>query len=132
MSTSQIVVKYLVAVGVFFAVDLLWLGVIAKKLYGKFIGDLLRDVPNWPAAIVFYLLFLVGLMIFAIIPASQAGSLQKAALYGALYGFFTYMTYELTNYAVLKDWPWQIVIIDITWGVALATTVSCVTYIITR
>lgn len=132
MDTTQILIKYVVATITFFAIDLVWLGLIAKNLYAKYIGDFLREVPNWPAAITFYLLFLVGLMIFAIIPASHAGSLQKAALYGALYGFFTYMTYELTNYAVLKDWPWQIVIIDIIWGVLLATAVSSITYLITK
>ncbi len=119
---------YLVTVPIFFLIDLVWLGVIAKDIYQKYMGHLMRPTPNWTASIVFYLLFIVGLVIFVINPAIQKNSLNYALLYGAMFGFFTYMTFDLTSLAVLKDWPWQIVIIDIIWGVVLSTSVSAISY----
>jgi uncharacterized membrane protein len=121
---------YFIAVPVFFAIDLLWLGVVAKGIYKKYIGHLMLPIPNWPVAILFYLLFIIGLVIFTIQPALKTGSWTYALLYGALFGFFTYMTFDLTALAVLKDWPWQIVIIDIIWGVCLSTAVSLTAYFI--
>lgn len=119
---------YLISLPIFFAVDLLWLGVIAKDLYGKYLGHLMAPSPNWPAAFAFYFLFMIGVTIFAIEPAVQKNSWQYAATYGALFGFFTYMTYELTNLAVLKDWPLGIVAIDIIWGIVLTASVSTLTF----
>ncbi len=121
---------YLVAVLIFFLIDLLWLGVIGKGIYQKYMGHLMRPTPNWPVAIIFYLLFIIGLIIFAIYPAIANKSWTYALCYGAMYGFFTYMTFDLTNWAVLKDWPWQIVIIDIVWGIVLSTSVTLATYFI--
>lgn len=118
---------FLIAVPIFFAIDLLWLGVIAKGIYGKYLGHLMRDTPIWSSAIVFYLLFIVGMIIFVINPAMEKNSVMYAVQYGALFGFMTYMTYELTNYAVIKDWPWQIIGIDILWGVILSASVSALT-----
>ena len=114
----------------FLAIDLLWLGVIAKNFYKNQIGFMMKSTPNWPAALIFYALFLVGIMIFCVMPAVEKDSLNHALLYGAMFGFFTYMTYELTNYAVIKDWPLAIVPVDILWGVVLATAVSLVGYFI--
>jgi uncharacterized membrane protein len=121
---------YLVTVPVFFVIDLLWLGVIAKDIYQKYIGHLMRSATNWPVALLFYLLFIVGLVIFVIYPAIQRGSWTYALVYGAMFGFFTYMTFDLTSLAVLKDWPWQIVIVDIIWGVVLSSSVSVIAYFI--
>lgn len=95
-------------------------------------GHLMRATPNWPVAIAFYLLFIVGLVIFVISPALKNSSWSYALLYGALFGFFTYMTFDLTNWAVLKDWPWKIVIIDIVWGMVLSSSVSVVVYFIAK
>jgi uncharacterized membrane protein len=120
---------YLIAVPVFFVIDLLWLGIVAKGIYQKYLGHLLKD-PNWPVAVVFYLLFIVGMVIFAISPALEKQSLMYALGFGALFGFFTYMTYDLTNWATLKDWPWQIVFIDTLWGTVLSASVSTVTYLL--
>jgi uncharacterized membrane protein len=130
MNLAYYLKVYLVAVPVFFLIDMVWLGVVAKNVYGKYMGHLLRPVPNWPAAIVFYLLFIVGLVIFAIHPALKQQSWQYALLWGAVFGFFTYMTFDMTNLAVLKDYPWQIVIIDVIWGVVLSSSVSVVSYLI--
>jgi uncharacterized membrane protein len=123
---------YLIAVPIFLLIDLLWLGVIAKGIYRKYIGHLMLPSPNWPIALLFYFLFIAGLLIFVIIPALKSGSWTDALLYGALFGFFTYMTFDLTNLAVLKDWPWKIVIIDIIWGVVLSATVSVATFFAAR
>ncbi|MEI7498138.1 MAG: DUF2177 family protein [Candidatus Falkowbacteria bacterium] len=123
---------YLVAVPVFFALDMLWLVIIAKGIYQKYMGHLMRPMPNWPVAILFYLLFIVGLIIFAIYPAVRSNSWTYALAYGALFGFFTYMTFDLTSLAVLKDYSWQITIIDIIWGIVLSSSVSVVTYFIAQ
>lgn len=123
-------IHYLLTVPVFFAIDILWLGFIGKPVYNKFIGHLLKENVNWGSAIIFYLLFILGILIFAVYPALQQQSLKYAALYGALFGFFTYMTYELTNHAVLKDWPLGIVPIDIIWGTVLSCLVAIGSYYI--
>jgi uncharacterized membrane protein len=118
------IIHFLLTVPVFFAVDLLWLGFIGKPIYQKYIGHLMAEKVNWTAAIVFYLLFILGILIFAVYPALKIDKVSYAITYGALFGFFTYMTYELTNMAVIKDWSWQIVPIDIVWGTVLCTLVS--------
>jgi uncharacterized membrane protein len=132
MSVINFVKLYLIAVPIFFIIDLTWLGVIAKDLYQKHMGHLMRPMPNWPVAVLFYLLFIIGLVIFVISPAMKNNSWSYALLYGALFGFFTYMTFDLTSLAVLKDWPWKIVIIDIIWGIVLSSSVSVVTYFIAK
>jgi len=121
---------YLISFVVFFAVDLLWLGIIAKKLYQKEIGHLLKTDVNWIAAVVFYLLFIGGLVVFVLMPAVDAGSLSKAILLGALFGFITYATYDLTNLATMKDWPLKITFIDLAWGTILGTSTSTITYLL--
>ena len=120
----HIIIKFLISFIVFLGIDLLWLGVVARKLYVHYMGHLLRTPPNWPVAFLFYGLFVVGLMIFAIQPALDQRNTAHAFKMGALYGFFTYMTYDLTNWAVLKDWPAGIVGIDILWGTVLSTLVA--------
>jgi uncharacterized membrane protein len=132
MNPTYFLKVYAAAVPVFFLIDMVWLGVVAKGVYGKYMGHLLRPTPNWPAAIAFYLMFIVGLVIFAIHPALKAQSWTYALLYGGLFGFFTYMTFDMTALAVLKEWPWQIVIIDIAWGIFLSASVSSVSYLIAR
>jgi uncharacterized membrane protein len=127
----QLVLAYLLTAAVFLAVDLLWLGVIARGLYQRLLGDLLGDV-QWGAAITFYLLFIVGIFIFAILPAVERESAGRALLLGGLFGFFTYATYDLTNLATLRDWPLAMVFIDIPWGMALTALTSVAGYHIVR
>jgi uncharacterized membrane protein len=129
---SKLIISYFLTTVVFFAIDLVWLGVVAKGLYSKYLGAFLSDQVNWTAAIIFYLLFIVGIFIFAILPAVDKASLSNAIVMGALFGFFTYATYDLTNLATLKGWPLTIVFIDITWGAVLTATVSAAGYAITR
>jgi uncharacterized membrane protein len=123
---------YALTVPVFFIIDLMWLGVIAKGFYQKNLSYILRPQVNWSAAIIFYLLYIAGILIFAVVPAVAKDSWQHAMIYGALFGFFTYMTYELTNLALLKDWPFNIVVVDIIWGVVLCTAVATIGFLIAR
>lgn len=125
---TQYLTLYAISVPVFFAIDMIWLGFVAKNFYRAQIGHLLSDVVNWPVAIAFYLLFLVGLLVFAIAPALEVQSVYRALLFGALFGFFTYATYDLTNWATLKQWPMLVSLVDILWGTFLSASVAGVTY----
>ena len=121
---------YAIALPVFFAIDMIWLGLIAKGFYAKQIGSLLKPDVNWTAAIVFYLLFIVGLVVFVITPAVEKNSWMHALLFGALFGLVCYATYDLTNLALAKDWPVLVTIVDLAWGALLAASVSVITYFI--
>jgi uncharacterized membrane protein len=124
MNIKSIILSYLLTFLVFLVVDMLWLGFIAKGIYQKYLGSFLSDSINWTAAIIFYLIFVIGISIFAIYPSVNKGSVNHAILMGALFGFFTYATYDLTNLATLKSWPLTIVFIDIIWGSVLSALVS--------
>ncbi len=122
------IAQYLIILGVFFAIDLVWLGFIAKKLYARYLGFLLAPNVNWGAAILFYLLFIGGLMFFVVQPALAKESWSYALVVGAFFGLITYATYDLTNLATLKDWPVTITIIDLIWGTTLSASVSTISY----
>jgi uncharacterized membrane protein len=124
MPAPKLLFAYLLTAVVFFAMDMLWLGVIAKNLYNKYLGDFLSDKVNWTAALIFYFLFIIGIFVFAILPAIEKNSLKHAILLGAFFGFITYATYDLTNLATLKNWPLTIVFIDMAWGAVLTGLVS--------
>ena len=121
---------YLGTFAAFLLIDLIWLGVVAKNFYGKQLGHLLAAKTNWGAAILFYLLFIVGVLVFVVVPALEAGSLNRALLYGALFGFFTYATYDLTNLATLEGWPPLVTVVDLIWGTVLCTLVSAAGFFI--
>lgn len=123
---------YLIALFVFFVIDIIWLVVVARKLYQKELGYLMSDKPNWIAAMIFYLIFIVGLVFFVINPALEKGSWSYALLAGMLFGLITYSTYDLTNLATVKDWPLKITIIDLIWGSSLGGVVCTITYFITQ
>ncbi|MGD2186791.1 MAG: DUF2177 family protein [Desulfobacterales bacterium] len=123
---------YALTVPVFFVIDLIWLGIVAKGFYQKNLQTLLRPDVNWTAAIIFYLVYIAGILIFAVLPAVAKDSWRHAAMWGALFGFFTYATYDLTNLALLKGWPLNIVIVDILWGVVLCTIVATLSFYIAR
>jgi uncharacterized membrane protein len=123
---------YFVSIPIFFLIDLLWLGVVAKGFYQKHLGYLMRSPINWAAAILFYLLFIVGIVFFAVRPALEAQSPMRALVYGALFGFFTYATYDLTNLATVKDWPWIVTIVDLIWGTVLCGAVAWASYLISN
>ena len=121
---------YLIALPVFFAIYMVWLGLVAKDFYRAQIGALMKPDVNWVAAIIFYLIFIAGLVVFVISPAIEKGSWFHALLFGALFGLVCYATYDLTNLAVAKDWPLLVTIVDLVWGAVLAAAVSTITYFI--
>lgn len=113
LNVKLVIIKtYLVAFLVFLVVDLLWLGVIAKSFYSRHLEPFFAEKIKWPATFIFYLLFVAGILIFAVMPAVEKQSLQRAMVYGALFGFFTYATYDLANLATLRNWPVIIVVVD--------------------
>ena len=121
---------FLIALPVFFVIDMVWLVLIAKKFYQEQIGFLMKPDINWFAAIIFYLLFIAGLVIFVISPAVEKHSWVHALILGALFGLITYATYDLTNLATLKDWPLLVTVVDLIWGTVLASSISIITYLI--
>ncbi len=116
-----------IAFPVFLAIDGVWLGVIAPNFYRKHIGFLLREDVQWGAAILFYVIFLIGLVVFVLEPALQKQSWLHALLFGALFGFVTYATYDLTNLATVRDWPLIVTVVDLLWGAVLAGSVAAIT-----
>jgi uncharacterized membrane protein len=124
MTFKQAVTLYLITLAVFFVIDMIWLGVIAKGFYRKHLGTMLSPKVNWAAALLFYLVFIVGLLIFVIRPALAQGEPLKALLLGALFGLISYATYDLSNLATLKDWPIIVTVVDLVWGATLGGLVS--------
>ncbi len=119
---------YLSTLVVFLLCDMAWLGTMASRLYRPTLGDILSAEVNLPPAIAFYLIYPIGLVVFAVLPALKSGSLVQAALSGALFGFFSYMTYDLTNQATLRNWTTQLTLLDMTWGTllgAISATAAC-------
>jgi uncharacterized membrane protein len=115
---------YAAAAVAFCVLDLLWLGVVARGWYRDRLGDLLLASPRVGAAVLFYAVFLVGLVVFAVAPALKSGRWTDALAWGALYGFFTYFTYDMTNLATLRGWPVSVVAVDVAWGVVLNAAVA--------
>lgn len=130
MEIGKILALYPISFLIFLGIDLLWLGVIAKDMYSKYLGKYISQEVNWTAAIIFYLIFVVGVLIFAVIPGIADNSIKQTIIKAALFGFFTYATYELTNMATMKNWPLNIVIIDIIWGMVLSTLVAVGSYLV--
>jgi uncharacterized membrane protein len=132
LSTMQIFLTYLLTVPVFFAIDMVWLGLVAKKFYADQLGDLLTKNVNWIAAVSFYLLFIFGIIYFAVLPGIEKGSLRTVLINGALFGGLAYATYDLTNLATLKNWPLPLVFVDIAWGIVLTASVGAASYAIAQ
>jgi uncharacterized membrane protein len=128
----KLIYIYLLTLPVFFGIDMLWLGVVAKGFYRDNLGHLLRPDVNWAAALIFYLLYIAGILVFATLPALEKHSLRQAIIMGALFGFFCYATYDLTNLATLKDWPLKVVVVDILWGMVLTASVAAAGFFIGR
>ena len=114
---------------IFFAIDMVWLGVVARNLYKQKLGFIVSPEVNWVAAIIFYLIYIGGILFFAVLPASKEMSWQTALLNGALLGGMCYATYDLTNMATIAKWPLEIVVIDIVWGMVLTGSVATLSYI---
>lgn len=123
---------YAIALPIFFAIDMVWLGLIAKNFYRQQIGALLKPDVDWIAAITFYLIFIAGLIVFVVAPAVEKRQWSQALIMGAFFGLVTYATYDLTNLAVAKDWPLLVTIVDMAWGTFLGATVAMLTTIIAQ
>lgn len=128
IALQKLIYIYILAAAVFTVIDFVWLTKVAPQLYKDNIGHLMAERPNVAAAVAFYAIFLIGLLIFVIAPALTKQSLGYAIGYGALFGLVTYATFDLTSQAVLRDWPTKITLIDMAWGMILCTAVSAVTY----
>lgn len=121
---------YALAFLLFFSIDLIWLTVLAKNLYKEQIGFLMSDQIRWGAALLFYCLYIGGLILFVISPSLRAGNGVMALVYGATFGLVCYATYDLTNLATLKDWPMKLVVYDLLWGSFISGMTSWMTYLI--
>ncbi len=124
MSFRQTFFLYGITLAIFFAIDMVWLGAVAKGFYRKHLGYLMAPKVVWPAAVLFYLLFIAGLVVFAVRPGLAAGAPGKALLLGAFLGLVAYATYDLTNMATVKDWPLVVTVVDLVWGTVLGGLVS--------
>ena len=124
----RFLIAYVLSALIFLAIDSQWIGNFATDFYQEKIGHLMADTFDLKAAAAFYLIYIAGLVFFAVRPAlaepALKPALKTALLCGALYGFFTYATYDLTNYATLRDWPFDMVVIDLIWGTVLTAVVA--------
>ena len=121
---TKYLIAYIATLVVFLAIDMIWLGLVAKSFYAEQLGNLKADTVRYGVAVGFYCMYVVGIVLFAIKPALASPSPMITALsLGAAFGFFCYATYDLTNLAVLRDWPVKMSIVDIIWG-ACVTGVS--------
>ncbi|MGE3366085.1 MAG: DUF2177 family protein [Rhizobiaceae bacterium] len=126
---KPLIAVYCVGLAIFLALDALWLGVIARNFYASRMGSLMLEQPRWGVAALFYLLFVVGLVYFAISAHVATGDWRAAALNGALFGFFCYLTYDATNLAVLKGYDTTVAVVDTLWGTLLGGVVSALTVV---
>lgn len=122
MAFVQILKLYFSTLLIFLVIDMVWLALLARGFYQGQLGFLLSPRPNWTAAVIFYLIFVAGLVVFVISPGLQAGSARKVLMLGAFFGLVTYATYDLTNMATVKDWPLKVTLVDLCWGMFLSAT----------
>jgi uncharacterized membrane protein len=129
---GQYIKLFLLTAAVFFAIDLVWIGGIAARFYERNIGSLLASDVRWGAAVLFYLIYITGLLVFSVLPGLAAGSLVRTVALGAFLGFFAYATFDLTCLALFKDFPVKVVVVDMIWGTCLSAAVTAAGYGIGR
>ena len=132
MAGIKVLWLYVLTFGVFLAIDAVWLFTMSGRFYKVHLGDLMRDQPNLPVALLFYLFYVAGVLVLAVMPGVDAGSVVKAATYGALLGFVSYGTYDITNLSTVRDWPVVVTVVDLAWGSVLTSTVATVGFYIAR
>jgi uncharacterized membrane protein len=120
---------YFITLAAFLAIDAVWLALVARTFYRKYLDWLMAANPNWIAALAFYLLFVVGVLVFVVVPGVEDGSLRTTLLKGALFGLIAYGTYDLTNQATVKNWPLTITAVDMAWGTVLSVAVSYIGFV---
>jgi uncharacterized membrane protein len=119
---------FLAALVAFCLLDFTWLGLVAKGFYREQMGHLMRADVQWPAAIVFYLIYVVAIVVLCVQPAVERQSATRAAALGALFGLAAYAAFDLTSLALLKDYPLKVALVDLAWGTILTATVSFAAY----
>ncbi|MDX2258634.1 MAG: DUF2177 family protein [Hyphomicrobiaceae bacterium] len=124
--------SYLILAGIFLILDLIWLGLVANSFYRSALGPLMADQINVPAAVAFYLLYVVGVMVFVVSPALEAGGWWRALTMGAFFGLVAYGTYDLTNLAVTRGFPLSVALVDMAWGATLTAIAAALTVILTQ
>lgn len=125
-------IAYVTILVPFVIVDAIWLTVMGSRLYRPTLGDILLPDLNAPPAVVFYLIYPIGILVFATLPALKAGSVSPALMYGALFGAMAYATYDLTNFATLRNWTTLISVVDIAWGAIVTAIAAVAAYYLTR
>lgn len=128
MSIGKLVGLYAISIAVFFALDFAWLSIATPRLYQPMLGELLAPKPKLGVALAFYLIYVVGIIALAVVPGLREGSVVGALWRGALFGLLAYATYDLTNLSTIRDWPWQISVIDMAWGTVLNSAVAVAGY----
>jgi uncharacterized membrane protein len=129
---TRYVIAYLATAGVFFALDFLWLGVLMKSFYNDRLAHLMAEQVSVAPAALFYLAYVAGIVIFCVAPALESGSWRTALVFGALFGFFAYGTYDMTNLATLRGWPLSVSLVDLAWGTALTAASAVAGTLVTR
>lgn len=115
-----LIVGYALTLFVFLALDACWLGIMGPRLYQPALGALMAPQVDWLAAALFYLIYIGGLLRFAVLPALSVRRPGVALCSGALFGFVAYATYDLTNQATLRGWPWAVTLVDLVWGATVS------------
>lgn len=126
----EFVLQFLAAGVIFAVIDAIWIGVVANSFYKSEMGKLLRDKPDFVPAVIFYLIYILGMVVFAIRPALEQGSWTVALGLGALLGLVAYATYDLTNASTLKNWSKKVTLVDLAWGTGVTAVVSVLTYLV--
>ncbi|MFP4126079.1 MAG: DUF2177 family protein [Alphaproteobacteria bacterium] len=125
-------VAYLTTAVVFLVVDAIWLGLVARDFYASRLGDMMKSPVDLKIAAGFYAVYVIGIVIFAVAPALAADAWRTALVKGALFGFFAYATYDLTNLATLEGWPVTVTVVDVVWGTGLTAGSALMGFILTK
>ncbi len=132
MGFFKTLVLYFSTLAVCFGIDLIWLSLMNSRFYKPRLAGLMSDKVNWAPAILFYFIFIVGMLVLVVLPAVDKGSWLRATLAGGLLGMVAYATYDLSNLATLNNWPAILTVVDIAWGTVLSAAVASAGYFIAR
>jgi len=130
MSIGKTAALYAICAVAFFALDFVWLSLSTSRLYRPLLGDLMTEQPRVGIAAMFYLAYVVGIIALASLPGLREGSVLVALWRGALFGLLAYATYDLTNLSTIRDWPWQVSVVDMIWGTTVTGIVATVGYFV--
>lgn len=132
MSPLKLLGLYAISLMVFLAIDFVWLSTMGERFYRKQLGDLMRPSPDLVVALIFYLVYVVGVLVLVVLPAAEKGSIIQAVLGGALLGLVAYGTYDITNLSTIVGWPRIVAVVDMVWGTTLTAVVATAGYLVAR